>query len=357
MSKHKVACFPQIANYSVPIDMFVRDALDMKTMTCPNTTKKTLELGSKHSPDYVCTPFKYSLGNYMEALEEGANVLVIPAVGCRLGYYDEVQKAILEDLGYEFDMINLFEHGSNIMGIYKLCKTYNPKLKIKKFLKTIYMVAKTVVYMDTMEDYIRKNIGFEKQDGEMEKVYKIFLAGVRKATKVKHINKLYAKYYEMLKEVEIDKPENPLRIGIVGDLYTILEPFGNCNIERHLAKKGIEIHRPMTMTHMFKELPNEKLLLKQSGKYLKYAIGGNATDSVAKAKLMAENNIDGIIHLKAASCTPEITAMSALQNISNDYKVPILYFTFDTETSETGVLTRIEAFHDMLTMKNLKEVK
>jgi predicted nucleotide-binding protein (sugar kinase/HSP70/actin superfamily) len=357
MSKQKTACFPQIANYSIPVDIFVKSVLDMKTMTCPMTTKKTLELGSKHSPDYVCTPFKYSLGNYIEAIEIGADTLIIPAIGCRLGYYDEVQKIILKDLGYEFDMINLFEHGNNIMGIFKLCKTYNPKIKIKKFVKTLYLVAKIVIYMDIMEDYIRKNIGFEIEDGKMEKIYKLFLNGIRKSTRVKHVKSLYEKYFEMLKEVEIDKPENPIRVGIVGDLYTILEPFGNCNIEKHLAKKGIEIHRPMTLTHMFGELQNEKLLLKQSGKYLKYAIGGNATDSVAKAKMMAEDNIDGIIHIKAASCTPEITAMSSLQNISNDYKVPILYFTFDTETSETGVLTRIEAFHDMLIMKELKEVR
>jgi len=357
MSKQKVACFPQIANYSIPVDMFVKNVLDMKTITCPKTTKKTLELGSKHSPDYVCTPFKYSLGNYIEAIEAGADTLIIPAIGCRLGYYDEVQKMILNDLGYEFDMINLFEYGNNIMGIFKLCKTYNPKIKIKKFVKTLYLVSKMVIYMDIMEDYIRKNVAFEIEHGKMEKIYNLFLHGIKKSTSARHIKKLYEKFFKILKEVEIDKPENPIRIGIVGDLYTILEPFGNCNIEKLLAEKGIEIHRPMTLTHMFGELQNEKLLLKQSGKYLKYAIGGNATDSVAKAKMMAENNIDGIIHIKAASCTPEITAMSALQNISIDYKVPILYFTFDTETSETGVLTRIEAFHDMLVMKDLKKAR
>jgi len=31
--------------------------------------------------------------------------------------------------------------------------------------------------------------------------------------------------------------------------------------------------------------------------------------------------------------------------------MPILYFSFDSQTSETGVKTRLEAFNDMLVMK------
>jgi benzoyl-CoA reductase/2-hydroxyglutaryl-CoA dehydratase subunit BcrC/BadD/HgdB len=48
---------------------------------------------------------------------------------------------------------------------------------------------------------------------------------------------------------------------------------------------------------------------------------------------------------------PEVNAMSALHRISKDYKIPIMYFSFDSQTSETGIKTRIEAFHDMLIMK------
>jgi hypothetical protein len=31
--------------------------------------------------------------------------------------------------------------------------------------------------------------------------------------------------------------------------------------------------------------------------------------------------------------------------------MPIIYFSFDTLTSETGIKTRLEAFYDMLEMK------
>ena len=54
----------------------------------------------------VCAPFKHILGDYIEALELGADVLVQFAGPCRLGYYGELQESILRDLGYEFDMLN-----------------------------------------------------------------------------------------------------------------------------------------------------------------------------------------------------------------------------------------------------------
>ncbi len=57
---------------------------------------------------------------------------------------------------------------------------------------------------------------------------------------------------------------------------------------------------------------------------------------------------DGIIHAKSAGCTPEIDCVPVLQSISEDFRVPILYLTYDSQTSDTGLDTRLEAFYDML---------
>ncbi|MCK5158799.1 MAG: hypothetical protein KAR08_06560, partial [Candidatus Heimdallarchaeota archaeon] len=35
--------------------------------------KRTLDIGSEHSPEWMCTPFKLSLGSLIESLERGAN--------------------------------------------------------------------------------------------------------------------------------------------------------------------------------------------------------------------------------------------------------------------------------------------
>lgn len=76
---------------------------------------------------------------------------------------------------------------------------------------------------------------------------------------------------------------------------------------------------------------------------------------MVKSKLLAQKGYDGIIHIKPFGCIPEVNAMPMLQNISKDYKIPILYFSFDSQTSETGMKTRLEAFYDMVLMRKEKE--
>ena len=39
----------------------------------PYTNKKTLSLGTKHSPEAICLPYKLILGNFIEAIEGGTD--------------------------------------------------------------------------------------------------------------------------------------------------------------------------------------------------------------------------------------------------------------------------------------------
>ena len=59
-------------------------------------------------------------------------------------------------------------------------------------------------------------------------------------------------------------------------------------------------------------------------------------------------------HAKSAGCTPEIDCIPVLQRVSEDFRMPILYLTYDSQTSDTGLDTRLEAFYDMLSMKKEK---
>ena len=73
----------------------------------PYTSKKTLSLGTKHSPEAICLPYKLILGNFVEALEGGADyVAMITSPGiCRLGEYGENIYNTLKDMGYKANYI------------------------------------------------------------------------------------------------------------------------------------------------------------------------------------------------------------------------------------------------------------
>lgn len=92
-------------------------------------TNQTIAVGSRYSPDSVCTPFKSSLGSLIDALDAGADTLIMTMGLCRLGYYGELQEKILRDLGYEFEFINLSEYSTGDPRDYvKALRRINPKV-------------------------------------------------------------------------------------------------------------------------------------------------------------------------------------------------------------------------------------
>ena len=92
--------------YGPVFKFFVEHVLNAEFLDMGEPTRRTLELGSQQSNDYVCAPFKHIMGAYIEALDAGADVLLQFTGPCRLGYYGELQESILRDMGYEFSMLH-----------------------------------------------------------------------------------------------------------------------------------------------------------------------------------------------------------------------------------------------------------
>jgi predicted nucleotide-binding protein (sugar kinase/HSP70/actin superfamily) len=351
IATEKLACAPQIGDYYIIADILLQRCLKYKTMRCPPLTKRTYEIGARYSPDMICTPFKTTLGNFIEAAQQGANVFVMPGVGCRLGFYDILQKQILDDLGYNCEMITLFDYIPTVKRMFTSFKEINPDLTQEEFDSIFEIVVKITVDMDNLADFMRRNMAFELNKGEYEKHYSGYLQEVKNAQSVAEAKAIGIKYKEKMDSVAINKPEKPIRIGIIGEIYIVVEPFSNCNMEKWLAEHDVEIIRPFDLSRMAVSIFTVKEQIEKSGGYVDYNIGSTANDAIAEAYQMIQDGIDGIIHVKPSSCSPEITAMSILQNMSRDYSIPFMYMTFDTETSEAGVHTRLEAFHDMIVMK------
>ncbi len=174
----------------------------------PNITKKTLELGSRHSPDYVCAPFKYILGNYIETIEAGANILVQTGGVCRLGYYGELDEQILSDLGYDIRFVNFAKTGSlKAVNYYNHFKDINPDVSLNKIASILPVILQMVVYMDEAEDFIRKNIGFETETGSFESTHNDFLTELRTVRDKKELNNTYQKYLKNLKKSKLISPK------------------------------------------------------------------------------------------------------------------------------------------------------
>ncbi len=188
----KIISFPHMGNYFIPIEFLCKHLTNCQITISPPITKKTLELGSKYSPEFVCIPFKYNLGNYIEALENGANVLIQAGGGCRYGYYAEVQQQILKDLGYDFEFYSLINNDIPApINIYKTLKKINKKLSIFKYLYYIILTLLMIYFMDRIDIKIRSNIGFELEENSFNNLIDSLLKDLKNTRGYIHLIYIY----------------------------------------------------------------------------------------------------------------------------------------------------------------------
>ena len=325
-------------------------------MTHPPITKKTLELGTKYAPDTVCIPFKYNLGNFIESLEQGANVLFTAGGGCRYRYYAEVTETILKDLGYEFKFYKLIKQDKiNWKNTYNIFKEINPTLTLSHFIYSAIYTLLYIFYIDEIDKIIRKNIGFEVEKNAHQTLQKKMFRAFNKTSSIIKLTLLYKKYKKRFKKIKINKPKNCLRVGIIGELYTSMEPYSNYDLEKELAKEHIEIKRFTNLSYLlWQKRLLRRSMRKKAKKYCKYKLGADGLDNVYRSIYLGKKKYDGIIHIKPFGCTPEITAIPIIQKVCNNYEIPIIFFSYDSETGSEGINTRLEAFKDLITIRRNK---
>ena len=355
MPKPLIISFPHMGDYHVPIRLFLQRLYPQaKVIPPPPISKETTVLGGRHSPDFICEPFKYNLGNYIQALEDGANLLLQTGTGCRYGYYGELQEQILRDLGYDFQFLCLSREKAYPQAAFRAFQSSGSPLSTPQMTKALSLALATIRAMDTLAGYIRENAGFSEKPSDMQTIYTQFLQSMNQADSLPRIWALARFYGKKLREIPLTPPPHPLRVGIVGDLYTVMEPASNYDIERKLIKRGISVSRKMNVSFLLFSGPKQ-LTLRRTRGYLRYPVGANGLDSVAQSLDYAHRGYDGILHLKSFGCTPELNATPALSNISADYDIPILHMSFDIHTSSAGLDTRLEAFMDMIEMRKERQ--
>ncbi|MDJ1651527.1 MULTISPECIES: hypothetical protein [Gordonibacter] len=347
--------FLRYSYYDIVFKFFVEQVLDADYLPLPEPTKRTVELGSRNASDYVCAPFKHILGDYIEALELGADVLVQFAGPCRLGYYGELQESILRDMGYEFQMLNFATvTGKPLTEYIEVCKkTVNPNLSVPRGVRGMLAVFKMIECLDEAQDFYLAHAGFEVERGSFDRTLAAYHADMRAATTERDIAEAQRRGMEALRALPLRHVERPVRVGVVGEYFTAVDPHSNLGLERKLLDMGVEVHRLLNMTNRNLRY-HEKNLRASIADYVRYDMGPTSSMTIAATLKYAQEGFDGVVHLKSSGCTPEVDCIPVLQQVSRDTGMPILYLSYDSQTSDTGLDTRLEAFYDMLAMKKEK---
>lgn len=349
--------FPHMGNQYVAAKVLLED-LGVDVVVPPQCSKDTLNIGIKYSPESICLPLKINIGNYIESIKMGADTIVLTGScgPCRFGYYSILQKELLKEAGYDIDVILLDppqgDYKAFFNRIFKLTCTKNP-YKILKALKRAISVLELVDALDSVAYYKRPR---EKAIGSVDKYYDQFHKDVRLVYGYEAVSKLINETKEKILSVEEDPSRDVIKIGVIGEIYTIIEPFVNLDIEKKLGRLGVEIDKSLKVSRWAKEhlvlnplgLTDEKETREASEPYLKTMIGGHARETIGYAVKFAKEGFDGIIQVYPLTCMPEIVAQSILPTIEKDYNIPYLCLIVDEMTGEAGYMTRLEAFVDLL---------
>ena len=345
--KYTKAAFFRYCYYDPAFKFFCEQVLDVDYLPLPEATRAASEVGVQNSSDYVCTPFKHILGDFAEALDLGADILIQFGGPCRLGYYGELQESILRDMGYDFIMLN-FARGIELGYIgwaKEVLKTVNPNIDVPHGVVKLKAVAKMIAHLDSLRDFYLANAGFEVERGSFDAAWVSAMDAMRTCLDERDINEAYREAMGAFRAIPLAKPADPIRIGIVGEMFTAIDERSNLGLDHKLVAMGVEVHRMLNFTNRYLRY-NEPNLRVGAKDYLTYDMGPTSTLTVAAAKKYAAGGFDGLIHAKSAGCTPEIDCIPVLQKVSEDYSVPVLYLTYDSQTSDTGLDTRLEAFHE-----------
>ncbi|MGI6485736.1 MAG: CoA protein activase [Tepidanaerobacteraceae bacterium] len=353
--------FPHMGNAYIPLQTFF-ELLDISVIVPPKCSNKTLELGVKHSPEFACLPLKINIGNFIEAFEIGADTIVMAGgVGpCRFGYYGEVQKEILSSLGYKFEMIILEPPQGHF---FELIRRFNSLVnKNKNTFKDVFNAGKLAwqkaLLLDKLERLACKSRPVQIEN-ITDDVYQAAINLIKKASSEYDIVNVDKKIKKMFSDIPCKKNTNPPRIAIVGEIYTVLEPFVNQNIEIELGRLGAEVHRSIYITDWVKEnlFPSflkprhHKKILELAKPYINCFVGGHGQETVAQTIKYLKEGFQGVIQLLPFTCMPEIVAKSVLPHISRTNGFPVMTLVLDEHSAETGIKTRLEAFVDMIIYK------
>ncbi|MDI6600526.1 MAG: hypothetical protein QME46_01930 [Thermoanaerobacteraceae bacterium] len=344
--------YPHMGNLGIILKALF-EGLGGDVIVPPPITERTLSLGVQYSPEFACLPLKINVGNFIEALEMGADtILMLGGVGpCRFGYYGQVQREILKDLGYNPKMVIVEPPQGRFKDFLRDLASLFPGLTVGKVVDAVKLAWEKMAYLDQMERALLVFRAHEAYRGAVTNKYNEYRDYIDESKDPKEVKALGLKVIEEMRSLTVPPVEEPLRIAVVGEIYFLIEPFPSQDIFKELNELGVEVDKTeyisdYVLSNIFPWKLNR--IKKEARPYLNRVIGGHAVNTIGNTREFADKGYDGIIQIFPFTCTPEIVAQGILSRMSKDLDIPIMSLSYDENTGQVGYQTRIEAFVDLL---------
>lgn len=332
------------------------------------TNREAIKIGVKYSPEFVCFPFKATLGDLKNALDKGADTLVmaIDCGPCRFGFYASVQERLLKEMGYKnFRLIPLDQADLLEFKWIRLLKEVGPSNQltlVSKGIKAIQFFLKKAKYIEDIQTAEGIFRAYERNQGDTTWTVQRLLNQLDETNTLSGLRTFRKVIKDEFANLDIDKSRNPLRVGLSGEIHISLEPYVNLDIRRKLGEMGVIINQSLSlydwMIHKLHLNYHRKYLEHLARPHMPMDIGGEAVWVLGEYIDKAQAGFDGFVHQYPFTCMPEVTARTIITNkLKKKYDLPVIYFSFDEGMAEAGFRTRLEAFVDLMHARRDKKIR
>jgi len=309
------------------------EELDSEVIISPPTTRITLAEGSSRVVADTCLPAKVYIGHVL-SLVDRCDFIFIPAIrslksktyNCAkfLGLPD-MTRAVAPEAPPILDIdIDVNEGKSQLYrAIYKLGRnfTWNP-LKVKKAAANAWQA-----HLDYIKMMYRERL-----------------------TSPQAIEKIYGTSEAVNTSQAYHSPDTAATIGLIGHPYLLYDEHTNYQIISRLEQANNRILTPEMVSKDNLEAAVARISGSAYWTYEDEVIGAGGH--------YLQTGLDGIIGIMAFGCGPDSLMMDMIHRQANRLKTtPFMCLTLEEHTSEAGVITRLEAFLDMIHRKKRKQVE
>lgn len=344
-----------LAYYYLPLweEFFAR--LGAEVIVSPKTNKELLDCGVELAVDEACLPVKVFMG-HVNYLKSRADVLFIP----RIVSVEPKKYTCPKLLGLP-DMVK-----SNLANLPVIWQdTVNLSTKRRDLLPVVYRIGRrispnTIKITQAFWQAYRQLIKYESllhKGYIMEEAYDMLRqekysprpwTGLFSREQTKRSN---------ISSLQVPGPagsrESPITVVVVGHAYNIHDTYVSMGIISRLRKMGVNVLTPEMMlrdeiTRAVKHMP------KQLFWTFCQRIMGTACHYLDNR----QQAVDGIIDIAAFGCGPDSLVGEMLaKETRRRGDMPFMLLTIDEHTGEAGLLTRIEAFIDMIRWRRKRNAR
>lgn len=307
--------------YYAPLWISFFKELGFNVVSSDDTTTKIVSEGCEATVSEICVPIKVFNGHVINLLEKGVDYIFIP---------------------------HFYRHGKEwycpkFLGIAELTEHSVDNVK-DKMVEVTYTCNSDL--LDKPEDYypICEKLPVSKK--QVKQALKTAVEKQKEFRRLMSQSDFGITAPDALKNKKPKKDKYDITIAVMGYVYNIYDDYVSMGAIKKLNDMGVNV---ITFDMLSEDA------VKKDKNYIKEPYWVFARKVYNSAKYLLKNNmIDGIIHITAFGCGPDSIIGKLMESDCEEKEKPFMTIRVDEHSGDSHIVTRLEAYVDMLKMSKKK---